>query len=364
VTKQHRMFLSALIVTITFIGGLASCSEGETGPRAWIDYPVDGSEIPVETSVMVISHVYAKEGVARILLTVNGTAYREDPPADPGEPFSDAAQEWFPLEAGNYVLQVAAYDAEGNASNPATVRVRVVGEGTPTLVPSPSLVATLPSPTPTLATRTLTETPVTVTPPPTPTPTNTPTFITVTPMAANVSFWSDSDGITVGECTTLRWSVQNATAVYLDGASVAADGTDDVCPAVTTTYNLYAESAGGDVSRAVTINVAAAADTIPPPIPVPAVPALGLELSCRSSQTLAWLPVDDPSGIAGYDVQLERQVTPGNWELAQGWSAVAGKQVEASVDCGIFYRWRVRAQDEAGNYSAWSVWSLFSVSLI
>jgi hypothetical protein len=33
------------------------------------------------------------------------------------------------------------------------------------------------------------------------------------------------------------------------------------------------------------------------------------------------------------------------------------------VECGFFYRWSVRARDGAGNLSAWSPWSQFSVVL-
>lgn len=86
-------------------------------------------------------------------------------------------------------------------------------------------------------------------------------------------------------------------------------------------------------------------------------------LSCRSSQTLVWVPVSDPSGISGYYVKLELQVTPGNWQSVGGWGPVSGKQVDVSVQCGVYYRWTVRAQDGAGNYSDWSEWSHFGIVL-
>jgi hypothetical protein len=104
-------------------------------------------------------------------------------------------------------------------------------------------------------------------------------------------------------------------------------------------------------------------DTTPPPVPSPSVPSNGLVLSCRSSQTLAWLPVDDPSGISGYYVKLEVQVTKGNWQSAAGYGPVTGKQVDAAVNCGGIYRWMVRAQDGAGNYSDWSAASSFSIGI-
>jgi hypothetical protein len=88
-----------------------------------------------------------------------------------------------------------------------------------------------------------------------------------------------------------------------------------------------------------------------------------LELSCRSKQTLAWLPVSDPSGISGYYVKLEMEVKPGEWRSAGGYGPISGKQVTVNVQCGGIYRWMVRAQDGAGNYSDWSSPSTFSVTL-
>ncbi len=104
-------------------------------------------------------------------------------------------------------------------------------------------------------------------------------------------------------------------------------------------------------------------DTTPPPAPQPMVPADGLQLSCRARQTLVWLPVSDPSGIAGYDVLLEYEVTPGVWKTAATWGLAQGKQVTAEVQCGVRYRWQVRAYDGAGNPSPWSDLAHFAVAL-
>ncbi|MBI9050436.1 MAG: hypothetical protein JEZ00_13525 [Anaerolineaceae bacterium] len=100
-----------------------------------------------------------------------------------------------------------------------------------------------------------------------------------------------------------------------------------------------------------------------PPAPIPAVPANGLELGCRSTQTLAWQPVSDPSGIDGYYVKVELVSGTGDWQSAGGYGPISGKQVDISVDCGIKYRWMVRAQDGAGNFSDWSSKSEFIIIL-
>jgi len=96
---------------------------------------------------------------------------------------------------------------------------------------------------------------------------------------------------------------------------------------------------------------------------MPAVPANGLELSCRSTQTLVWLPVNDSSGVSGYYAKLERESSPGEWQSVAGYGPVADKQVDVNVDCGSKYRWMVRAQDGVGNLSDWSAPSQFSVTL-
>jgi len=402
-TERLSWKLVLVITLLALIGGTLSCAEEvQTGPRAWIDYPRDKSSVPVGTSVSVISHAYAREGVAEVLLSVNGEAYRRDPPMEPGASFSEVTQEWLPEAEGIYTLQVVTYDTAGETSNPATISVRVGGEvslvptATPTVItppppgvtvtptdtPTPTPTGTLPptdTPTPTSTpppTGTPTPTPTGTTPPtgtPTPTftpistatPTHTPTSTpTATPWPpAQASLDADDTSLVQGECTMLRWDVEYATAVFLNGGGVPGHGTQQVCPDSTTTYNLHVEAPGGNVDRSVTINVSAPPDTTPPPVPSPAVPADGLEIACKSPQILAWIPVSDPSGPVVYYVKLQKQVTPGNWQSVGGWGPVSSKQVDASVDCGLYYRWTVRAQDGAGNYSDWAPWSHFSISL-
>jgi hypothetical protein len=56
-------------------------------------------------------------------------------------------------------------------------------------------------------------------------------------------------------------------------------------------------------------------------------------------------------------------VTATSWIPVRDWGPISGKQVEADVECGVSYRWAVRAQDGAGNTSAWSDWYAFGVNL-
>jgi hypothetical protein len=397
INRHSALDVILLVALLASLGGLSSCATtpepvtevAQAQSRAWIDFPRNGANIPVGASVTVVSHAYADDGVTEVLLSVNGLAYRRDPPgaAAAGDEFVEVRQEWIPAGPGLTTLEVRAYDAAGRISGADAITVRVTGDATPaTEVPTepPPLEPTAtptwtPSPLPT-ATSTATSTPTatattfTPTDTPTPRPTRTPTreptrtptrepTRTPTPfLPVEVSFRADQESITAGACTTLRWDVEHATAVYLDNVGVVGHGTREVCPASTTTYVLRVEAPSGNVNRSVTITVHPPADTTPPPVPQPYVPADGLLIGCTTEQMLAWLPVTDPSGVT-YGVQLERQITATQWQLVHEWVSLADKQIEADVQCGVYYRWRVCARDGAGNISAWSEWYTFSINL-
>ena len=94
---------------------------------------------------------------------------------------------------------------------------------------------------------------------PTPTPPPPPT---ATP-APVLSFSADRTTINQGECTTLRWSVENIQAVWVyplgepfESFPRAGQGTEQVCPTTTTTYEMRVLQRDGTVVfRQVTVNV-------------------------------------------------------------------------------------------------------------
>lgn len=117
------IFISMLLL---IAAGTVSCTrEMETRPRAWIDFPRKGATLSPGESITIVSHAFAREGIAEIILSINGEAYRRDAPAEAGTTFTDFSQEWTPTEGGAYTLQVRVYDSTGEVSNPATVSVRV-----------------------------------------------------------------------------------------------------------------------------------------------------------------------------------------------------------------------------------------------
>ena len=58
-----------------------------------------------------------------------------------------------------------------------------------------------------------------------------------------------------GESSTLAWVTVAASAVTIDGANVTAEGSMQVSPTETSTYNLVATSSDGTQYQAVTVNV-------------------------------------------------------------------------------------------------------------
>ena len=110
-----------------------------------------------------------------------------------------------------------------------------------------------------------------------------------------------------------------------------------------------------------------ARDTVGPPAPTPLEPQDEIEISCLTDPTIVtlhWSEVEDPSGIAGYRVQLEvldegtptePTPTPIHTDL------LSGTALATSLACDSGYRWRVQAVDGVENAGAWSGWSTFRI---
>ncbi len=320
---------------------LAACGAGVGGgPRAWIDVPTDGAHLPAGQEVLVQSHAYARAGVAEVMLLVNGTPYRRDPPSEAGSSFAGVSQAWMPDQPGEYNLQVVAYDGSGAQSEPASVWVSV-GVVTPTSVP--------------------TETPI-----PTPTDTETPEpTATSTPVPPpEMSFQADRPSLAQGECTTLRWETTNATSVTLNGDAVEPAGSQQVCPSTTTDYRMIVCGPSGEVEQTVRITVAPPPDTTAPTIGGPTASTAVVKPSpCSPNTVTVRVSVSDAGGVSS--VTLFYRVTGGSQQGA--WRSVtmsasggsfqgtlAWSDLEASLNpvpsTGTL-EYYVRARDAAGNTS-------------
>ncbi len=203
--------------------------------------------------------------------------------------------------------------------------------------------------------------------------------VCTTPSAPLIQFWAEPEKVKAGGCTTVKWHVENVQTVVFGGVEQPFDGSYKDCLCSDQAYTLKVTHLDGSQdSRKVKVVVSgtcvtevpeeiappAGGDTTAPPVPGPAVPANGLSLSCRSAVSLVWLPVQDESGIAQYQVEVQRQVGK-KWAAVSGspFTGIKGKTMSLPVECGFDYRWRVRAVDGKGNTSAWSGWSQFSIPL-
>jgi hypothetical protein len=346
--NKCRVFQNlAIILIITF---LAACTPAENTPQVWVDSPKDGTHYDKVVPLTIIAHASNSGGIGYVTLGVNGIPYTQQTPGETGAKFSSFTYEWIPPGDGSYTLEITVYDTKGVSGGRAFSRIQVGN-------------LTLDDPTMVVPENEVTLEVITLTPPPDlPTATLTATA-TETPLPPlSIKFYTDKLSISPGECVQLSWTVEQADEVLLDNARVTPKGVSQACPEVTHDYVMTAKRGLETAYEYITITVYAPADTTPPPVPQPQVPANGLSIGCKASQTLAWLPVSDPSGIKGYDIKLFKNIN-GSWQSVQSWNGITTKQVSANVICGLEYRWAVRAVDNAGNISSWSSWVTFVIEL-
>jgi hypothetical protein len=410
VLMSRVRFVSFLVlVCLSPACGGAACAPGK--PEVWIDVPADGSNVLVGQPVQIEGHVSCDKGIASVEIWVDGELQlvHENPPAV-GK-LAQFGQAWTPLAAGDYDVQVIAVGDDGVRSEPAVVRVLVAekaaeANSTATLSPpsaatlsptsaatlSPTSMATLaPTSTATPESSTTTSMP-TATVEPTPeatavSPTESPTPVsplvtdipTLTrPAAPTVDFWADAEQVEAGSCTALRWRVENAQAVFLDGDGVSLEGALEICPCDDAVYTLSVTGLDNEQEeRQLTVRVVGSCDTPtarptvpfsdsnPPPAPQPISPADGDPLACESQVTLEWEAVTDPSGIEEYQIEVQRAPIGVNWESVDEspWTSVSATELEIPIECGWHYRWRVRAVDGAGNVGPFPDWFVFILPL-
>lgn len=369
VQRWLYILISMLIVygVAVFLSG---CAEGTPVPNAWIDHPREGSLVVLGESQTVISHAFAPQGIAEVVLNVDGEALSKGSPADPLTEFSEINLEWIPQSEGLQTLQVVAYASTGEEIRSGPVTVNVVRE-IPAVTTSTVISTTLD--TPTVPTARVETPPPTTTLVETPTPTTTvvDTPTSTGPPTPVIQFWAEPSTLNAGECTAIRWNVENVKTVIFGGTEQPFDGSYKDCLCSDQSYILTIihydnrqEQRKVEVTVSGTCETPTPPDNTPPPAPEPSVPADQQVLSCKAAQNLVWMPVSDPSGVAGYYVRLERKTDPNaGWNPVNVWGLINDKQHTVNVTCGYYYRWSVQAQDSVGNTSNWSVWSEFAVTL-
>jgi len=194
--------------------------------------------------------------------------------------------QYSPVGAGGYFVRDG--DVEGWAWGPGTAGSGLeppVIDFNSICAPPPTPTSTpTPSPTPTAAPS------PTVEPTETPPPTDTP--LPPTPV---VSFTVHPETIAPGQCAELRWDVEHARAVYLDGQGVVGHQVKRVCPGQTQTYELLVIGAAGEARYRVTLNVVR-----PSPTPTPAhTPAIVPTFTATvTPSATSFLPTSSPTPTA------------------------------------------------------------------
>ncbi len=382
---------------------LNACASALAGDAAiWIDAPRDGLTFEAVQPIAVEGHASSRGGVSRVEVWVDGALIETISELAPKGEFVSYHTTWSPSGTGTYTIQTVAYSIDGVASAPDSARVTFGGIATVPITPPPEAGCPTPvggGPTPVSCEPDSSGCPTPIGGGPTPVscepessgcptpPGGGPTPVSCEPVSGGcptpvgggptpvsceapvVNFWADPPEISAGACTDIRWHVENVQSIVFGGINQPFDGSYEACLCANERYSLLVNYLDGTQDKPyVTVTVSgsceteAPGDSEPPPAPVLVVPANGLVIGCKGSQTLAWLPAEDPSGIAKYHVQVQRHSGNNQWKTVEDLAA-AGKSVNVSVECGWYYRWRVSAIDGAGNTGAWSDWSEFTINL-
>src|SRR2546425_2293736 len=105
------------------------------------------------------------------------------------------------------------------------------------------------------------------------------------------SLTASPTSIQSGQSSMLTWTTSNATQVTLDGAVVAASGSQSVSPTATKTYSLVATNSAGSTTDPATVTVTAPTPT-PPPMPTATLNANPASIQSGQSSTLSWSTTD------------------------------------------------------------------------
>lgn len=120
VKKMNLLCFVFMISTL-----LSSCASATSGPRTWIDYPLEeNNPIPVET-IALHAHASDLDGVSSIEFVVDDSVYQTLDTG--GSRLGEALTEWTPPGPGRYRISASATDNAGNTGPITSVEVVVLG---------------------------------------------------------------------------------------------------------------------------------------------------------------------------------------------------------------------------------------------
>jgi hypothetical protein len=181
-------------------------------------------------------------------------------------------------------------------------------------------------------------------------------------------FTADPWIIVMGESTTLEWNVTNADVVTIDPSvgAVELEGTALVSPVITTSYTLTATNSSGWSSATLNVTVEAlVADSTAPSVPSILSPSEGEKLpQPKYSWSFDWTDsTDAESGIRQYEIYVKRSAASSPLIDKTTVDSSYSGTTAGTITQSYLNAWqvKVRAQNNAGLWSAWSDPVTFSV---
>ena len=335
-----------MILVIPFINDVSAGKNISWPMRIWIDVPVQNLLIsPVEQEVRIEGHAAYSGTIDHISIIINDSELTTIENLDSSGSLKHFETFWTPDEAGEYVIKATAFSSDNEESND-TVKVKVAD------LDIEEDAATQPEGE----------------------QQDDNGEEINDDEEATINFWADSYNVEAGSCTSLHWETGNAKSVYLDGSQVEASGSSQTCLCSQEIHTLKVENLDSTYTEeSLTINVIGSCeqpeeevDTVNPPKVTIKEPKDEEDLSCSSEVSLKWYTVSDPSGISEYRVQVQSHWGDYSWQdhADSPWEGITGTQLDIGTECAVYYRFRVRAVDGAGNEGAYSDWEEFQVSLM
>jgi uncharacterized protein YgiM (DUF1202 family) len=142
-----RVIVLTLMVLCAACGPTQVFTSGDVpqGPAAWIDAPLDGSNLP-QAEYHVVSHASDPDGVSAFELSVDGNIVMTDNMGgdQSGKTIVHISQPWLPPASGTYLIEVRAKNKNGvfGLSAYAHVTVGGVRQMSPTVEASATVTAT------------------------------------------------------------------------------------------------------------------------------------------------------------------------------------------------------------------------------
>jgi len=338
-----RLQTSLLFV---LVATLAACAAPASSAALWIAAPVNDLELPPGEPVHLEGHVRSADGVTAVEVWADDTLLATLTDLAPLGELLHFETYWTPTEPGDVMLTAisrAGDETLGEDSVRLHIRKQVVD--IPTTLPL-----------------------AVITP-----PGITPDVITPEPALCEPTVTA----IMNANCRSGPEGVFDVVGYLLDDEAAAIEGRladsswwlipnpDRPGQCWIASNVVEATCLGEDIPVVAKPPTPVPVDDKAPPVPSPAYPIGGQNLVCVTQITLAWQPVSDESGIAAHQVQLERSMDNASWDPVPGspWMTGDGNKLTVSFDCGWYFRWRVRAQDGAGNWSEYSAWAYFTKPL-